>query len=362
MSNIFGNILKLSIFGESHSEAIGVVLDGLPSGLRLDFDEIQKEMARRAPGRDRFSTPRKEADIPRIVSGFFEGRTTGTPLCALIENTNTRSKDYSRGPLRPSHADFTAEMRYHGFQDYRGGGHFSGRITAPLVFAGAVLKPYLQAQGIEIFAHIKSIGTKSEAAFNSAHPDLAAYRKLKEQPLAVLEESSLQTFSDEMDAARKAQDSIGGVIECMVYGVPAGLGSPFFDSVESRLSAMLFSVPAVKGVEFGAGFSIATMRGSEANDPFYFEGDAIHTKTNNTGGINGGITNGMPVCFSVAIRPTPSIAQAQSTVNLITGKEETLAIHGRHDPCIVPRAVSVIEAVAAFVTADLMLEAKTYAE
>ncbi len=362
MSNTFGHNLRLSIFGESHSEAIGVVLDGLPSGLALDFDEIQKEMARRAPGKDRFSTPRKEADIPRIVSGFFEGRTTGTPLCALIENTNTRSKDYSRGPLRPSHADFTAELRYHGFQDYRGGGHFSGRITAPLVFAGAVMKPYLKELGIEVFAHIKSIGTKSEAAFDSVHPDLGRYRKLKEQPLAVLEEKSLQAFGDEMDAAREAKDSIGGVIECMVYGVPAGLGSPFFDSVESRLSSMLFSVPAVKGVEFGAGFSISAMRGSEANDPFCLENDAIRTKTNNTGGINGGITNGMPVCFSVAIRPTPSIAQSQGTVNLLTGQEETLEIHGRHDPCIVPRAVSVIEAVATLVTADLILEAKTYAK
>lgn len=361
MSNTFGNILKLSIFGESHSDAIGIVMDGLPAGLALDLDTIQAEMARRAPGQDRFSTPRKEADVPNIVSGFFEGHTTGTPLCAYIQNTNTRSKDYSRGPLRPSHADFTAEMRYNGFQDYRGGGHFSGRLTAPLVFAGAVVKPYLKEQGIEIFAHIKSIGKKSEPAFDAVHPDVQAYRQIKDRSLAVLNEESITRFSAEIDCARENKDSVGGVIECLITGLPAGLGSPFFDSVESRLSAMLFSVPAVKGVEFGTGFAISQMRGSEANDAFCIEDEAVHTKTNHTGGINGGITNGMPVCFTVAIRPTPSIAASQQTVNLKTNCEETLSIHGRHDPCIVPRAVSVIEAVAAIVATDLILEAKTYA-
>ncbi len=361
MSNTFGNILKLSIFGESHSDAIGIVIDGLPAGLTLDFDKIRAEMARRAPGQNRFSTPRKEADLPNIVSGFFEGCTTGTPLCACIENTNTRSSDYSRGPLRPSHADFTAEMRYGGFQDFRGGGHFSGRLTAPLVFAGAVVKPYLEEQGIEIFAHIKSIGKESEEAFDAVHPDTDAYRKIKERSLAVLNEESITRFSAEIDSARESKDSVGGVIECLITGLPAGLGSPFFDSVESRLSAMLFSVPAVKGVEFGTGFSISQMRGSEANDAFCIENETVRTKTNHTGGINGGITNGMPVCFSVAFRPTPSIAATQQTVNLKTNCEESLSICGRHDPCIVPRAVGVIEAVAAIVATDLILEAKTYA-
>ncbi len=360
MANVFGHNIKLSIFGESHSDAIGVVLDGLPAGLCLDMEQIQAEMERRAPGRNRFSTPRKEGDIPRIVSGLFEGKTTGTPLCALIENTNTRSKDYVPELLRPSHADFTALARYHGFADYRGGGHFSGRLTAPLVFAGAVLKPYLAAQGIEIFAHIKSIGKEEDAVFNPVLPEIETYRAIRNRELPVLDESVIPSFSKVIDDARKEGDSVGGVIECLVTGLPAGLGSPFFDSVESRLSAMMFSVPAVKGVEFGAGFDITRLRGSEANDPFFLESGEIKTKTNHNGGINGGITNSMPVCFSVAVKPTPSIAKPQQTVNVKTGEEASVSIQGRHDPCIVPRAVCVMEAATAIVIADLFLEANIY--
>ncbi len=362
MANVFGNILKLSIFGESHSDAIGVVLDGLPAGLPLDLDLIQKEMERRAPGRNAFSTPRKEGDVPKIVSGFFEGKTTGTPLCALIENTNTRSKDYTPHLLRPSHADFTSLCRYHGFSDYRGGGHFSGRLTAPLVFAGAVLKPFLAAQGIEIFAHIKSIQNHQDASFDIVSPNYAAYRKLKEETLPVLKPAVAELYAEAIESARMEQDSVGGVIEAMVTGLPTGLGSPFFESAESRLAAMLFSIPAVKGMEFGTGFAISTLRGSEANDAICLENGQIKTKTNHNGGINGGITNGMPLCFSTAIKPTPSISQPQQTVNVKTNREETISIHGRHDPCIVPRAVCVIEAATAIVMADLLLEAKTYAE
>ncbi len=362
MANIFGNILKLSLFGESHSDAIGIMIDGLPAGLPLDFTEIQAEMERRAPGRNSFSTPRKEGDIPRIVSGFFEGKTTGTPLCALIENTNTRSKDYTPELLRPSHADYTALCRYHGFSDYRGGGHFSGRLTAPLVFAGAILKPYLKTQGIEIFAHIKSLESLEDAAFDTVNPDLTAYRKLKRETLPVLNPNIAASFANIIEDARTNLDSVGGVIETMAVGLPAGLGSPFFESVESRLASLLFSIPAIKGVSFGSGFNITTLRGSQANDSFCLRNGRVETRTNHNGGINGGITNGMPLLFSTAIKPTPSIARPQETVNVKTKTEETLSIHGRHDPCILPRAVCVLEAAATIVIADLLLEAKTYAE
>ena len=361
MANVFGNLLKISIFGESHSDAIGIVIDGLPAGMQLDTDAVSKEMERRAPGRNSFSTPRKEGDCPHIVSGFFEGKTTGTPLCAFIENTNTRSGDYTPELLRPSHADFTAYMRYHGFSDYRGGGHFSGRLTAPIVFAGAIAKQFLAEQGVEIFAHIKSLETNSDAAFDAVTPDLEVYRSLKDEVLPVLNHEMTPIFSEIIESARRNQDSVGGVIETLITGLPAGLGSPFFDSVESRLSSMLFSIPAVKGVEFGIGFAISELPGSKANDAFCLKDGVIKTTTNHNGGINGGITNGMPVCFSVAVKPTPSIAQQQNTVNIKTMEEEAMSIHGRHDPCIVPRAVCVIEAAAAIVMADLLLEAKSYA-
>ena len=362
MANIFGKILKLSIFGESHSDAIGILIDGLPAGLSVDMEAVQKEMERRAPGRNSFSTPRKEDDIPHIVSGLFNGRTTGTPLCAIIQNTNTRSKDYTPELLRPSHADFTALCRYHGFADYRGGGHFSGRLTAPLVFAGAIVKPYLQLHGIEIFSHIKSLGTIKDRFFDSVCPDVENYRKLKTETLPVLDKKTGSKMAETIENARASRDSVGGVIEALITGLPAGIGSPFFESVESRLAAMLFSVPAVKGVEFGTGFGISELLGSQANDPFRLENGNIKTKTNHNGGLCGGITNGMPLCFSVAIKPTPSIGRPQETVNVETQTEETIEIQGRHDPCIVQRAVCVIEAAASIVTADLLLEAKTYAE
>lgn len=362
MANVFGNVLKLSIFGESHSDAIGIVIDGLPAGLSVDMDAVQVEMERRAPGRNAFSTPRKEGDVPHIVSGLFGGKTTGTPLCAIIQNTNTRSKDYTPELLRPSHADFTALCRYNGFSDYRGGGHFSGRLTAPLVFAGAILKPYLKAQGIEIFSHILSLKNHRDDAFDAVNPDIDTYRKLKRETLPVLNQNIAPQMAETIEEARMAQDSVGGVIETLITGLPTGLGSPFFESVESRLASMLFSVPAVKGVEFGAGFDITKLYGSEANDAFCLDGDTIKTKTNHNGGINGGITNGMPLSFSVAMKPTPSISKPQKTVNVETNTEETIEIHGRHDPCIVPRGVCVIEAAAAIVVADLLLEAKTYAK
>ncbi len=356
MSGMWGNNLKVSIFGESHGNAIGITIDGLPSGFEVDMDKVLEEMARRAPGRSNLSTPRKEGDVPEILSGFFEGRTTGTPLCAIIRNGDTRSKDYSKlkSAIRPGHADYTGKIRYKGFNDYRGGGHFSGRITAPLVFAGAICKQILHSRGINIVAHIKSIGNISDKSFldEMLTTDLLDGLKGKELPLinASLEES----MREEILNARKAKDSVGGTIECAVLGIDAGIGNPFFDSVESTLAHLVFSVPAVKGIEFGRGFSISKMKGSQANDQYYIDDNKVKTKSNNNGGILGGITNGMPIVFTAAIKPTPSIAMEQNTIDIEENKETTLVIEGRHDPCIVQRALPVIEAVAAIGILELL--------
>ncbi len=362
MSSSIGKILKITVFGESHSDAIGVVIDGLPSGIELDLEEIALDMKRRAPGQNKMSTPRKEADLPEIKSGFFEGKTTGTPLCAVIENTNTRSKDYKPDLLRPSHADFTAKERYDGFSDYRGGGHFSGRLTAPIVFAGSIAKQYLKSKGIEVFAHIKSIYDVIDASFDSVNFDSEEAKKLKTKELPVLCDESGEKMKEAVLSAREDLDSVGGVIECAAIGLKPGIGNPLFDSVESRLSQMFFSIPAVKGIEFGAGFEISKMRASEANDAFCMENGEIKTKTNNNGGINGGITNGMPIVFRIAIKPTPSIAKEQETVNYKEKKNCKIAIEGRHDPCIVQRAVVVAECACALCLADLYMEDKSYAK
>lgn len=324
-------MIQYTIFGESHGPAIGVVITGLPAGLALDMDAVAAEMARRAPGRDKTSTPRKETDAVEIFSGMFEGKTTGTPLCGVIANTDTRSKDYSRlkDLPRPGHADYTASVRYGGFSDYRGGGHFSGRLTAPLVFAGAVAKQLLGQQGITITSNISLLGG------------------VKNPTAEQVEEIIL--------AAKADCDSVGGAISCTVSGVPAGFGSPDLgENAESIFAKHLFAVPGVKGIEFGAGFGFAAMRGSEGNDPFYMDGDTVKTRTNHAGGINGGITNGMPVTFRVAMRPTPSIAKEQQTVSLTAKTNEALVIEGRHDPCIVKRALPVIEAAAALAVCELM--------
>ncbi len=316
--------MEYTIFGESHGPAIGAVLRGVPAGLEVDEAFIAAEMARRAPGASPLSTARKEADNPKILSGVFEGKTTGAPLCAIIENTNTRSGDYSqlRDLPRPSHGDYAGFVASGGCLDYRGGGHFSGRLTAPLVFAGAVAKLLLGRRGIRVQAHISCVGGVAE-------PTAEALEQI------ILE-------------AKAQGDSVGGTITCAVEGLPPGLGAPDIDcNTEGIFARHLFAVPAVKGIEFGAGFALAGMRGSEANDPFYMDGAAVCTRTNHAGGINGGITNGMPVVFTVVIRPTPSIAREQDTVNLKTGENAKLTIHGRHDPCILPRAVVVVEAAAA---------------
>ena len=356
MSGMWGNNIKVSIFGESHGNAIGINIDGLPSGFEIDIDKIMVEMARRAPGKSPLSTPRKEGDVPEILSGYFEGKTTGTPLCAIIRNSNTKSKDYSKlkDVMRPGHADYTGAIRYNGFNDYRGGGHFSGRITAPLVFAGAICKQILESKGIVIAAHVNSIGNIKDKSFLETDINDELLNSFKGNELPLINTNLEASMREEIMNARSDKDSIGGTIECAILGVKPGVGNPFFDSVESTLAHLMFSVPAVKGIEFGRGFDISKMRGSEANDEYYLDGEIIKTRTNNNGGILGGITNGMPIVFNVAIKPTASIFKEQKTVNIETMEETTLNIEGRHDPCIVQRALPVIEAVAAIGILELV--------
>ena len=349
MSSTYGEKIKISVFGESHGGGIGVVIDGLPAGEAIDFDAVLAQMARRAPGRDKTATPRKESDLPRVLSGMLGGVLTGAPLCAVIENTNTRSQDY--GDLlakpRPGHSDYTAYIKYHGANDIRGGGHFSGRITAPLVFAGAVCRQLLERRGIQIAAHIQSVGSIHDKPFDPVAVPSALIKRLSASSFALIDESAEEPVRAEIEAARLAQDSVGGTIECAVTGLPAGVGEPMFDGLEGAIAKAVFGVPAVKGIEFGAGFALAAMRGSRANDAFCYDNGHVVTETNHCGGILGGIANGMPLIFRCAVKPTPSIAQPQKTVDLQTGENTVLTIHGRHDPCIVPRAVPVIEAVTA---------------
>lgn len=355
MSATWGRNLKFTIFGESHGTAIGGVLDGLAPGIELDADTIRLEMARRAPGKSRLSTKRLEADDFEILSGVLDGVTTGAPLAFEIRNTNTRSGDYERNLARPGHADYTGNVKYIGYNDYRGGGHFSGRLTAPLVFAGAIASQMLQNMESYTAAHILSIANVCDRHFDVNGIGIEEAANLRRMRLPVLNEEVAEKMAEEVEKARMAQDSVGGVIEGAVLNVPSGIGSPFFHSFESELSSLLFSIPAVKGVEFGTGFEISKMRGSQANDEFYMDGTEVRTRTNHNGGINGGITNGMPIVFRVAIKPTASISIKQNTIDMDKMEDATIEIHGRHDPCIVPRAVPVIEACAALVTLDLSL-------
>ncbi len=357
MSGMWGNKLKVSIFGESHGVGIGIIIDGLPSGFEINMNEVLKEMGRRAPGKSKLSTARKETDSPEILSGFFEGKTTGTPLCAIIRNGDQHSKDYGKlkDLMRPGHADYPGYIRYSGFNDYRGGGHFSGRITAPLVFAGAICKQVLAGKGIFIGSHVKSIGEVEDKSFSEVEltKELLDNLKTKELPLLLSDKEDL--MRETILKAKSDLDSVGGTIECTVLGMNPGVGNPFFDSVESTLAHLMFSVPAVKGIEFGKGFEMTKLRGSECNDEYYYDGDKVKTYTNNNGGITGGITNGMPILFKVGIKPTASIAKKQRTIDISEKKDAELEIHGRHDPCIVQRAVPVIEAATAIGILDLML-------
>lgn len=358
MSGVWGKNITISIFGESHGKAIGVTINGLPSGIELDIENIKVEMRRRAPGKDALSTPRQEKDEFEIISGYFNNRTTGTPLCALIWNNDTRSKDYSllKNVMRPGHADYTGNILYGGFNDYRGGGHFSGRITAPLVFAGAVAKQILKKKDIIIGSHIKSISNIEDDYFDNVNINDSLLNGLFNESFPVINKEKAEEMKEYIIKAKEDNDSVGGIIEAAVLNIPEGIGAPFFDSVESTLAHLLFSIPAVKGVEFGAGFNISYMKGSEANDEMYIQDNKIKTYTNNNGGIVGGITNGMPIIFRAAFKPTPSIGKTQKTVDIEKRENTVIQVSGRHDPCIVQRAIPVVEAAAALAVLDLFLE------
>ncbi|MBQ5398695.1 MAG: chorismate synthase [Ruminococcus sp.] len=352
----FGTSLRLTVFGESHGEGIGAVLDGVPAGYKIDMDKVLLQMARRAPGKDKTATPRVEKDFPNVKSGILNGVTTGAPIACVIENTNTKSTDYSNllKTPRPAHSDYTAYVKYGGNNDIRGGGHFSGRLTAPIVFAGAVARQILESKGVRIAAHIASIGSVSDESFDPVSIDSELINRLNGEAFALIDRSVEDAMRAEVEKARLELDSVGGTVECAVTGLPAGVGGPLFDGLEGQLARAVFGIPAVKGVEFGAGFRCASMRASENNDPFYYENGRVVTKTNNAGGILGGISNGMPVIFRAAFKPTPSIAREQDTVDLEAKTNTKLSIKGRHDPCIVARAVSVVEAVTAVALLDIM--------
>ena len=349
MSSSIGENLRLTIFGQSHSPAVGMTLEGVPAGENLDFDALAAFLRRRAPGQNAWSTARKEADAPEFLSGLVGNTTCGTPLTAIIRNTDTRSKDYSALKItpRPGHADFTAEVKYHGFQDFAGGGHFSGRLTAPLCVAGGICLQILKREGITVISRIAAIGGVQDEG------ELLSSTAEKDFP--TVSDARGEKMRERIAQAKAEGDSVGGVVECSVLGLPAGLGDPMFDGMENRIAAIVFGIPAVKGLEFGAGFASAALRGSENNDAFALRDGKIVTETNRCGGILGGITNGMPLVFRAAFKPTPSIARSQKTVNLQTMEEENLNIVGRHDPCIVPRAVPVVESAAAIAVYDALL-------
>lgn len=356
MSSAWGEKVKISIFGESHGRAIGVVIDGLPAGEALDLEAVALQMGRRAPGRDLSSTPRRESDQPEILSGVLDGKTTGAPLCAIIQNTNTKSGDYGNLMFtpRPGHADYPAFIRYDGYNDVRGGGHFSGRLTAPLVFSGAVCRQILERRGILIGAHVASVGTENDSAFDPVSIPEELIRRLASVYFPVICPEAEANMRRLIETARMELNSVGGVVECAVLGLPPGVGGPLFGGIEPVLSSILFGIPACKGVEFGDGFAAAKLRGSENNDAYTVEQGEILTKTNHAGGILGGISTGMPIVFRAAFKPTPSIGLEQDSVNLQTGTDAKLNVHGRHDPCIVPRAVPVVEAAAAVALINLM--------
>ncbi len=352
MKNVFGNSITVTLFGESHGGQIGVVIDGVAPGIQVDMDFMRKQLNLRKP-HGKISTQRVESDEPHIVSGVFEGKTTGTPICILFENHNTKSKDYSKTKdfMRPGHADYVAMEKYHGFADYRGGGHFSGRITTPIVAAGAILLDALRKKGIQIGSHIKKCGTIEDVPFANYEEEI---RKVNNLIFPVLDDDAAEQMRAYMEEAANEGDSVGGVLETVITGLPAGVGEPWFDTMESMLSHGIFSIPAVKGIEFGKGFAFAEMKGSKANDPFEIQEGVVVTKTNNNGGINGGITNGMPVLFNTVIKPTPSIYKEQQTVNIDTKENVSFQIQGRHDPAIIHRARVVVDSMTAIVIADML--------
>lgn len=355
MSSTYGENLKLSIFGQSHGAGIGMTLDGIPAGLPVDLEKLQEFLNRRAPGQNDYSTPRKEEDRPEFLAGLLDGHTCGAPIAAMIRNTNTKSKDYSNlyDCPRPGHADFTAQMKYDGAQDMAGGGHFSGRLTAPLCIAGGLCKQWLEGMGIRIAAHLASVAGVADdpVMIDPVNPNLDSISK----DFPVINPEAGEKMRQAIAEARAQGDSVGGVIECIVTGLPAGLGDPMFGGMESRIAQIVYGVPAVKGVDFGAGFSASYLRGSQNNDCYCIRNGKVCTETNNAGGILGGITTGMPLIFQAAIKPTPSISMPQKSVSLSRMEETTLEVKGRHDPCIAPRAVPVIEAAAAIAIFDAVL-------
>ena len=356
MSSIIkGNKISVSVFGQSHSESIGAVIDGIPAGIEIDYDKINAFMARRAPGQSKFSTPRKEADKPEVLSGIVNSKTCGAPISIKIDNTNTRSQDYENLKLlpRPAHSDYSAYVKFGGNNDIAGGGQFSGRLTAPLCYAGAICSQILESKGITIKTHIYSIKDVKDEAFDleNLYDDELEFDSL----FPVINRFKGERMKTVIQLAREAGDSVGGVVECAVLGMPAGIGEPMFDGIENVISKNIFGIPAIKGIEFGSGFSGTEKYGSENNDNFSVKDGRVVTVTNNHGGILGGITSGMPIVFRTAVKPTPSISVPQTSVNLKTMKEEELVVHGRHDPCIVPRAAAAIEAVTAITVLDLVL-------
>jgi chorismate synthase len=356
MSSIWGRHFTIDIFGESHGPKIGAVINGLEPGTVLDFPQIRAFLDRRRAGSEAWSTKRHEADDFELVSGYANGFSTGTPMCVLFHNSAQRSSDYDERINRPGHADYTGFIRYNGFNDPRGGGHFSGRLTAPLVFAGAVAAQVLAKKGIYAATHIRRIADIEDAAFDPTDITKEQAQSLAEMRFALIDETKREAMEAAIKQAASEGDSVGGIVECAVCSLPAGLGSPMFDTVESRLSSLLFAVPAVKGVSFGSGFGFARMRGSEANDAYAVEDGKVVTETNHNGGVLGGITSGMPLVFETVIKPTSSISKPQQTVNLKTMEQETVVVKGRHDACIVPRAASVIEAAAYICMLDVMME------
>lgn len=353
MGSNFGKNLKLSIFGESHGVGVGMVLDGFPAGLSVDYDMVRMELDRRKPGMDVWSTPRKESDIPQVLGGINNGRTTGAPIAIFFENQDRKSDDYISSELhyRPSHADFTGMIRYSGFNDLRGGGHFSGRLTTGMVYAGSLAKQLLAQNGIVINGHLSQVGAVKDLSL-----EMAFSNKLGLQAdFPMFSEQSSLAAKLEIEEARTALDSVGAEITISAHGMPAGVGNPIFENIESHVASALFAIPGVKGISFGSGFDFATLRGSEANDCFYQDEGIVRTKTNHNGGINGGISNGMPIIVHVAIKPTPSIGIAQETLKA-NGNIEPLTIKGRHDPCIGPRALPVVEAMFALALLDLYMD------
>lgn len=361
MASSVGHSVRLSIFGQSHSEAIGCVVEGLPAGISVDLDELQAFLARRAPGRSDTSTARREPDRPRILSGLVDGHTCGAPLSAIIENTNTRSQDYEglRRVPRPGHADYAAYVRYGNHHDVAGGGHFSGRLTAPLCIAGGIaLQALEQALGIRVVAHIAQLGPERicDERLNDMALDPSQVEAIRANELPCISTGAARAMHKTVLAAKSKLDSVGGVIECVAYGMPAGVGDPMFDGLENRIARIAYGIPAVKGVEFGAGFGAAALLGSQNNDPYRIEDERVVCEKNDAGGILGGISTGMPIVWRAAVKPTPSIGKRQDSVDLGSTSDADLVVHGRHDPCIVPRAVPVVEAACALALLDALVD------